>query len=189
MCRWKPSTIRALLDRARSGAIGWERIPDLGRTLFGVTATPVTAPSQVPGASTPHLEYRMFLFDSGAITVKTYLSPTLDFSGSKEGRRYAVSFDDQPPKIINVQADTSTRAWEKLVADNIALSPSVHTLAQAGEHVLKFWLVDPGVVLQKIVIETRDSAPSYLGPPESFFRGGTFAGAATSGARKSGVRR
>jgi hypothetical protein len=104
--------------------------------------------------------------------VRAYLSPTLNFSGSKDGLRYAVSFDDQPPTVINVQADTTTRAWEKLVADNIALSPSAHTLARSGEHVLKFWLVDPGVVLQKIVIETRDLAPSYLGPPESFFRPG-----------------
>jgi hypothetical protein len=36
--------------------------------------------------------------------------------------------------------------------------------------VLKLWAVDPGLVLQKIVIEARDLAPSYLGPPESFFR-------------------
>jgi len=43
-------------------------------------------------------------------------------------------------------------------------------LTKPGAHVLKFWAVDPGVVLQKIVIEARDIAPSYLGPPESFHR-------------------
>ncbi|MEP6493469.1 MAG: glycosyl hydrolase 115 family protein [bacterium] len=155
------------------GVINWQRIPDLGRTVSGVTPSPVTAPSQTPGGVSPHLEYRVFLFDSGAVTVKAYLSPTLNFSGSKDGLRYAVSFDDQPPVIINAQADTTTRAWEKIVADNIALSSSTHTVPQSGEHVLKFWMVDPGVVLQKIVIETRDIAPSYLGPPESFHRAGT----------------
>jgi hypothetical protein len=35
---------------------------------------------------------------------------------------------------------------------------------------LKIWMVDPGIVLQKIVVETREIAPSYLGPPQSYNR-------------------
>jgi len=151
-----------------AGALRWLRIPDLGRTSSGMTPTPVTAPSQTPGGNAARLEYRLFLFDSGAVKVDAYLSPTLNFSGAREGLRYAVSFDDQTPQIINIQSDTSTRTWEKFVADNIITSVSQHTLAHPGEHTLKFWAVDPGVVLQKIVVEARPIGASYLGPPESF---------------------
>ena len=129
---------------------------------------PVTAPSQTPNANAPRLEYQVFLFDSGTVKLDVYLSPTLSFSGAKTGLRYAISIDDAPPQIVNVQADESPRHWEKIVADNIIFSVTNHTVAKPGTHTVKFWMVDPGVVLQKIVLEAKDIAPSYLGPPESF---------------------
>jgi len=150
--------------------VRWQRIPNLGRTVSGMTAFPVTAASVVPGGSSTRLEYRVFMFDSGAVQVKAYVSPTLDFRGNKDGLRYAVSFDDEPPQIINVTADSSNAAWEKSVAENIRILTSRHTLTRPGAHVLKFWLVDPGVVLQKLVIDAGGERPSYLGPRESYRR-------------------
>jgi hypothetical protein len=153
-----------------SAVTSWLMIPDLGRTRSGIEPMPVTAPPQTPGAAAAHLEYAVFLFDSGTVKVDTYVSPTLNFAGARTGLRYALSFDDDQPQVVNVLPDSSTRAWEKLVADNINITTTRHTLARSGAHVLKFWAVDPGVVLQKIVIQARDIAPSYLGPPESFRR-------------------
>jgi hypothetical protein len=45
-------------------------------------------------------------------------------------------------------------------------------MAAAGAHTLHVWMVDPGVVLEKIVVATGGAAPgaSYLGPPESYRR-------------------
>jgi ABC-type cobalamin transport system ATPase subunit len=100
--------------------------------------------------------------------VRAYISPTLNFSGRKEGLRYAVSFDDAAPQIVDIASDTSTKAWDQLVADNVSITVSTHQLAHPGQHVLKFWLVDPGVVLQKLVVDAGGVKPSYLGPPESF---------------------
>ena len=148
----------------------WQRIPDLGRTLSGMTALPVTAASAVPGGNSARLEYQVFMFDSGAVQVKAYVSPTLDFRGSRDGLRYAVSIDDEPPQIVNVWADSSNTAWERSVADNVKILATRHTLTRPGTHVLKFWFVDAGVVLQKLVIDAGEERPSYLGPPESFRR-------------------
>jgi len=45
---------------------------------------------------------------------------------------------------------------------------SKHAIARSGLHVLKFWMVDPGIVLQKLVVDAGGMRPSYLGPPESY---------------------
>jgi hypothetical protein len=37
-----------------------------------------------------------------------------------------------------------------------------------SEHTLKMWMVDPAVVLEKIIVNTSGLKSSYLGPPESF---------------------
>ncbi|HEY0724041.1 MAG TPA: hypothetical protein VGD41_08685, partial [Pyrinomonadaceae bacterium] len=47
---------------------------------------------------------------------------------------------------------------------------STHDVATAGAHTLKIYMVDAGVVLDKIVIDTGGLKPSYLGPPETRVR-------------------
>ena len=151
-----------------AGPITWQRLPDLGRTLGAVTTFPVTAASTTPGGGSPHLEYRISLTQPGAMTVSAYLAPTLDFTNTS-GLRYAVSIDDEAPQLINLHTglnpDNGNRPWEKAVADNIIIKTSQHNVATAGIHVLKFWRVDPGVVLEKLVVSPSPLPASYLGPP------------------------
>lgn len=159
-----------------ANGVRWQVIPQIGRTLSGVTALPVTGPAQAPGPGAPHLEYRMHLFTPGEVEVHAYFSPSLDTRGG-EGLRYAVSIDGAAPQVVNAHADGSTRAgdrnaaWEQMVARNVNVSVSRHRVDTPGEHVLRFWMVDPGLVLQRIVVSTGGLRPSYLGPPESFRAG------------------
>ncbi len=153
--------------------IDWLIMPNLGRTGSAVTPMPVTAQSQTPGGESPRLEYKVLLFSKGEVIVKTYFSPTLNFHNTK-GLRYAVSFDNEKPQIVNIHENdtipewTYPRWWEQAVGENIMIKISSHSIKKPGEHILKYWMVDPGVVLQKIVVETGDVKPSYFGPPESF---------------------
>ncbi len=149
-----------------SELVKWKIIPDLGRTSSAITTFPVTAKSELPKDNSPRLEYKVHLFNSDKVKVNVYLSPTLNFHNTS--LRYAISFDDEQPQIINIHEDTTLQAWEKWVSENIIIKVSEHKIANPGQHTLKFWFVDSGVVLQKIVIETGYYKPSYLGPPESF---------------------
>ena len=149
-----------------TSSVTWKRIPDLGRTLSAMTPEPATAANQTPGGQSPCLEYRLYLFTKGEVKVKAYLSPTLNFHNN-DGLRYAISFDDEPPQIINMHAKKTFQDWEESVRNNVTIENSKHLLTMSGAHILKFWMVDAGVVLQKLVVETGESKPSYLGAPES----------------------
>lgn len=56
--------------------------------------------------------------------------------------------------------------WCAGVSWNIRITESQVTL-QAGLHTLQFYAVDPGLVLQKLVLFHGELPESYLGPPES----------------------
>ena len=152
-----------------TNSINWQVIPNLGRTHSAVTPLPVTAESQEPGGNSPHLQYKMHLFSSGTVTVKAFLSPTLNYHDT-EGLRFAVSIDDQKPVIVNMHKNETHQDWQGWVSNNVNVASAELTLDEPGEHTLKYWMVDPGVVLQKIVIDAGGLEPSYLGPPESFYR-------------------
>jgi hypothetical protein len=145
----------------------WTILPDHGRTGSAVTTFPVTTPPVAIGKDSPYLEYVINLEDPDSISVNAIVSPTIDFHNGG-GLRYAISLDDETPQVINIHKDKSLQAWEKSVRDNVITSESRHAVKQKGEHILKFWRVDPGVVLQKIIIDAGGLKPSYLGPPESF---------------------
>jgi hypothetical protein len=150
-----------------SASARWEKIDDYGRTLSSMAVVPDTASSILPPHESPCLEYRMYLFDSGTAKVETVTAPTLNFVPGS-GLRYAISFDDQPPQVIDVLADSSLKAWETAVKDSMHKTESTHTVSGPGYHTLKFCMVDPGIVLQKLVVNLGGAKPSYLGPPESY---------------------
>ncbi len=151
----------------------WIKIEEYGHTLSGMRAeAPADAPPAIPGKDSPVMEYKMYLFDPGTVELTAICSPTLNFIAGR-GLQYAVSFDDQDPQIITLvpadnNAQNGNRDWEKSVSDNARFSTSSHIIGTPGYHTLKIWMVDPGVVIQKLIVNTGGLKESYLGPPESY---------------------
>jgi hypothetical protein len=108
----------------------------------------------------------MQLTTKGKVNVHATLAPTQKIQPGP-GLRYAISFDDEAPQIVNLHADSSEKAWERSVSDGATVMTSRHVIETAGKHTLKFWVIDPALVLQKLVVDTGGQRDSYLGPPES----------------------
>lgn len=151
-----------------STAVHWKVLPDHGKTGSAMTTFPVTAPAQTPAAGSPHLQYDCFVYDAGPVTIQAYFSPTLNIHNSPEGLQYAISIDDEKPQTVSINKDDSnTRTWEKWVANNIIIKSTTHKIAAPGKHTIKYWMVSPAVVLQKLVVDFGALRETYLGPEET----------------------
>jgi hypothetical protein len=150
-----------------SDKIKWQILPDHGRTGSAVTTMPVMAAAQIPSPGSPHLEYDVFVYDTGTITLQCFFSPTLNFHND-EGSQYAISVDNETPQVVSInKEDNNTRTWEEWMRNNIIVKTTNHSITTPGKHVIKYWMVSPAVVLQKIVGDMGGLLPSYLGPPET----------------------
>ena len=147
----------------------WQQIPGFGETLSGMSVFPVTATSADPPQPAPVLEYRMYLFEGGKFNVQAVLAPTLNFVPGR-GLRFAVSFDDNPVTVVDALAENSSGDWAKAVSDGVRKVTVPLTVKAPGYHTLKLGMVDPGIVLERLVISQKELPQSYLGPPESVRR-------------------
>src|SRR5690606_37052404 len=148
----------------------WQLIPNIGRTLSGMTPWPATGAALEPGGDGARLEYPLVLDAAGEVEVRVVLSPTLDIR-NRGGLRYAVSIGDEAPQIVTMRLDPTPgdrdfQAWERAVIDSVHVASSRHA-ATGGANTLKLWLVDPGLVFQRVEVVTAPRERGTLGPVES----------------------
>ena len=149
-----------------AGGAHWKVLPGFGRMTGAVTPFPVTATERSPGPESPRLEYDVELVSTGELRVELHCAPSLDFQPG-EGLRIAVSFDEAEPQVVKLDTWATLPTWEKAVAESIRRAVTRHQLDRPGRHVLKIWMVTPGVVIERVVIDAGGLRPTYLGPRES----------------------
>lgn len=158
-------------NKADRAGVGWQVIPGLGRTGDSVAIFPTNAVSIDPArvvTDAPALEYRLNLFHQGTVKVNYYAVPTHPVQAGR-GLRFAVALDDQTPEVVTIGAglEVPSVTWSQNVLNATTTGASTHSVTTPGSHVLKVYMIDPGVVLDKIVIDAGGVRPSYLGPPET----------------------
>ena len=149
-----------------ANGVKWEIIPGYGRTLSAVAPFPFEFKPFDSGAG-PRLEYEFTSFSEGPVTLEAVVAPSLAFQPG-HGLRVAFAIDDASPQTVDVAANYLSPAWEQAVRDSARHIKTQHTVAQPGRHQLKVWAIDPGVVIERLVLDFGGLKPSYLGPPESF---------------------
>ncbi len=156
-------------DSAASSA-DYAVVPEYGRTLSGMRLPPLT-PSQPPSGAGPVLAYPFFTFSNAAAAALTvYLSPS-ENANPTSPNRYAFAIDGAAPTVVQPvplgNAGGEPTGWaDGVIAGAYVKTTKIGSLP-AGKHVLKVWLLEPTMVLTKLVVDVGRLKPSALGPPES----------------------
>lgn len=154
--------------------VQWKVLENYGRTLSSVKMFPTTI-SFEKLEDAPCLEYTIRLNDTCEYALTTYIAPTNNLQ-EKSRLKYAVAFDGQTPVIADALPKEFAAGsyindiWCNAVLDNIHIITTKHKLAK-GIHTLRFYGLDAGLVLQKLVLSKDELPESYFGPEESFYVG------------------
>ena len=146
----------------------WTVIPHMGRTRSGISLQPYSA--NVDGSS---ISYRLQVPEGiDEVEVHVVTASTLAFQ-RKDGHRYTVGFEGQSPVEVNFNGELNEepenvyRIMYPTVARRVIEKTVRLKVGESGVKTLVISPLDPGVVLQKIVVDMGGYKPSYLFGKES----------------------
>ena len=125
------------------------RIEGLGYTE-GVLVEPFDTPSYLKMEDAPSLDYELDL-QAGDSVIEIRTLPTLHVYQGRDAR-YAVQIGNDKPQVFSIHADDFTAEWRWNVLRGYA-SRSI-PVTETGHQRLRIYLLDPGIVLQEILIHS-----------------------------------
>ena len=149
-------------------------VEDLGIEGPALQLGDPTAPLQIfRSRDVPCAEYDFYAFDAGSVDVYTYVLPTFPLHADRDFRigentntdtKYSVQIDDGALATPSSSHVEYSQVWFESVLRNCAVNKSTLHIDKPGRHTLRIRVGDPGIVLQKIVLDFGGMKRSFLGP-------------------------
>lgn len=148
----------------------WTVYPEMGRTLSGIALTPYTS-----NTNEGSITYRIKLSEKAKFaTVHIITKSTLAFKNST-GHCFNIGFNGAESKTININHNLNEKPENiynifyptvaRRVIEKVVELPIKY--ANDGYAYLTITPLDPGIVFEKIIVDTGDYQSTYLNLPES----------------------
>lgn len=185
--------------KSGSEAANWIILPDLGKTEGCMGIDNVTAPSASINSPSPILEYDIDVAEGDSVKIAIGILPTQDINPARgfrvavqldngvtdvlDARRGLVdTFDEYTPANLKnskklkplpphgrMALNGHGRPMRNEIFDNLRWLDVTFPVSKSGNHILKIKMIDPEIVVERIVVNPDDSRYSYFGPPENNF--------------------
>jgi len=115
--------------------------------------------------SSAALTYDFYTLKEADANFRIYTLPTHPLNKEYE-MRYAVSIDNSPPQLFDIKTFGRSEEWKQNVLSNSAVRSISNKHLTAGKHRITFYLIDPGVILDRIFIDLGNAQDYYGGVSE-----------------------
>ncbi|MCL1822703.1 MAG: glycosyl hydrolase 115 family protein [Oscillospiraceae bacterium] len=172
-------------------AASWTVIDDYGRDNHFSSIKVLPNHRSFTESSAPFVEYDFYVQNEGEYNVNVFIAPTNNFvhqtiTPLTQQLRFSVQIDSGEKQTANGLPsgfNVGGNAWSYSVMNNMRMTQTNHGSLSKGWHTLRIFAIDPGVVIQKIIVAPADAKQttvgnspqtyhfmdSYFGPPESFW--------------------
>jgi hypothetical protein len=110
--------------------------------------------------------YEFYTFSQANAAVSIFSLPTHPLN-NLYSMRYAVQVDNGPLQLVDYRTFGRSEEWKQNVLSNRAVKKIQFALLEKGAHTLKIYCVDPGVILQDILIDLGGLKKAYSAVPET----------------------
>jgi len=156
-----------------NGHSRWEKITGMSGTGTSVEALPLTITNSAAKIlkdssikNQPALTYIFNTITEGPALIQFYTIPTHPVN-KDGGVRYGICVDDGGCEIVDFQTFGRSDEWKQAVLSNSIMRSLKTPSLTPGQHKLKIYMIDPGVILDRIVIDMGGIKPFYGLIPES----------------------
>lgn len=142
----------------------WSKLDGLGYTGAAMQSSVVNKINELDTArirkESPQLIYEFYSLSEVFGSLAVYSIPTHPLNKAYS-MRYAVRIDNGPITVLDFKTVGRSEEWKQNVLRNSAIREVMLPKMKAGKHTLTIFAIDPGVILDRILIGFGNRAPHY----------------------------
>lgn len=152
---------KSFVNNKPVGNLKWEALKGFGHSKATMQALPLSGSPVLDYGKTATLEFELFaetITNDAELALVAIPTHPLDVDGKV---RIAIQWNDEPIKILDFKTEGRSKTWKQNVLSNKAIKQTKVVIKTQGEQKLKIYMVDPGVLLDYIVLNTAKVALPY----------------------------
>ncbi len=140
--------------RKKNAAGGWDLLQGIGHTGNSMISSAFNQPGDANNIKdrASFVGYEFYILSESPFIVNLYILPTHPLN-DQYSVRCGISVDDGPVQVVDFKTVGRSEEWKQNVLRNYAVRSVDAGILKPGNHTVKIFSIDPGVIVDRLVIQ------------------------------------